>query len=95
MDLCYVEPGYPIDIYVEGSLRSLTAVWMGLSSLSAEREAGRIEIDGDRGLVQSFCGWLALSPFAREPSGLMPPSARASPCHRGVTHGALNGEPRA
>ena len=66
VDLCYVEPGYPIDIYVEGSLRSMTAVWMGLSRLNAEREAGRLEIEGDRGLVQSFCGWLALSPFARE-----------------------------
>jgi hypothetical protein len=44
----------------------MTAVWMGLSRLNAEREAGRLEIEGDRGLVQSFCGWLALSPFARE-----------------------------
>jgi DNA-binding HxlR family transcriptional regulator len=78
VDLCYVEPGYPIDLYIEGSLRSMTAVWMGLSSLKAEGEAGRLEIDGDRKLVQAFSAWLALSPFAREPkrpdAAIRPPS---------------------
>ena len=78
VDLCYVEPGYPIDLYIEGSLRSMTAIWMGLSSLKAEGEAGRLEIDGDRKLVQAFSAWLALSPFAREPkrpdAAIRPPS---------------------
>ena len=30
VDLCAVDPGYEIDLYVRSSLRSMTAVWMGI-----------------------------------------------------------------
>src|SRR6187399_694305 len=33
VDLCSVDPGNDVDLYVYGSLRSMTAVWMGVSTL--------------------------------------------------------------
>ena len=66
VDLCRSDPGYDVDLYVQGSLRSMTAVWMGHSTLRAEIAAGRIDVVGDKGMARSMQEWLGLSPFARE-----------------------------
>jgi DNA-binding HxlR family transcriptional regulator len=68
VDLCSVDPGYDIDLYVRSSLHSMTAVWMGVSSLKAEIEAGHILLTGDKAVARSMHGWLGLSPFAKEKS---------------------------
>jgi DNA-binding HxlR family transcriptional regulator len=68
VDLCSVDPGYEIDLYVRSSLRSMTAVWMGVSTLKAEIEAGAIELTGDKAIARSMHGWLGLSLFAKEKS---------------------------
>ena len=33
IDLCQVDPGFEVDLYVQSSLRTMTAVWMGISTL--------------------------------------------------------------
>jgi DNA-binding HxlR family transcriptional regulator len=70
VDLCGVDPGYEVDLYVRGSLRSMTSVWMGLSTLKAEIDAGRLELTGDKAIARSMHGWLGLSPFAKEKNRL-------------------------
>jgi DNA-binding HxlR family transcriptional regulator len=67
-DLCSVDPGYEVDLYVRAALRNMTAVWMGISTLKAEIEAGNIELTGDKALAHSMHAWLGLSPFASEKS---------------------------
>jgi hypothetical protein len=66
IDLCGVDPGFEVDLFVRSDLRSMTAVWMGLSTLKAEVDAGRIELSGDKTLARSMQSWLGLSPFAKE-----------------------------
>ena len=66
VDLCSSNPGFEIDLYVRSSLRSMTAVWMGLSTVQKEVDAGQIEMIGDRTLAQSMQRWLGLSVFAKE-----------------------------
>ena len=66
VDLCGVDPGFDVDLYVTSSLRSMTAVWMGHSTLAAQIEAGTIELTGDRTIAQAMKGWLGLSPFAKD-----------------------------
>ena len=68
VDLCGVDPGYDVDLYVRSSLRSMTAVWMGVSTLKAEIDAGNIELTGDKAVARSMHQWLGLSPFAKEKS---------------------------
>lgn len=65
-DLCSVDPGFDVDLYVSTDLRTMTAIWMGLSSVEAEARAGRIELTGDRSVKASMQQWLGLSPFAAE-----------------------------
>ncbi len=68
VDLCSSNPGFEIDLYVRSSLRSMTAVWMGLSTVEKEIRAGQVELIGDKAIAQSMQQWLGLSPFAKEKS---------------------------
>jgi DNA-binding HxlR family transcriptional regulator len=68
VDLCSVDPGHDIDLYVTGALRSMTAVWMGMATLKAEIDAGRLEVNGDSDVRRSMHAWLGLSVFAKEKS---------------------------
>jgi DNA-binding HxlR family transcriptional regulator len=70
VDLCSVDPGFEIDLYVSSTLRSMTAVWMGHTTLKAEIDAGNIVLTGDKALTRSIHTWLGLSSFAREKSRL-------------------------
>jgi DNA-binding HxlR family transcriptional regulator len=66
VDLCSVDPGLDVDLYVVTDLRTMTAIWMGLANLSDEVRAGRVQVTGDAGLARSMTTWLGLSPFASE-----------------------------
>jgi DNA-binding HxlR family transcriptional regulator len=68
VDLCSVDPGFEVDLYVRAALHNMTAVWMGHSTLKDETEAGNIELTGDRLLARSMQKWLGLSAFASEKS---------------------------
>lgn len=65
-DLCSVDPGYEVDLYVSSDLRTMTAIWMGLTTLGAEVDAGRVNVAGDEDLAREMGRWLGLSPFAVE-----------------------------
>jgi DNA-binding HxlR family transcriptional regulator len=65
-DLCSVDPGHDIDLYVVSDLRTMTAIWMGVASVEGELDAGRLLLTGDVVLQRSMQRWLGLSPFAKE-----------------------------
>ncbi len=67
VDLCSVDPGFDIDLYVTTDLQTMTAIWMGVSKVRREIEAGRLVLTGDRGLARRMQTWLGLTPFAAEP----------------------------
>jgi DNA-binding HxlR family transcriptional regulator len=64
VDLCSIDPGFEVDLYVESPLRSMTAIWMGLATVQSEVDAGRLELTGDNALARTMQKWLGLSPFA-------------------------------
>ncbi len=66
VDLCLIDPGHEIDLTVKGPLRVMTAIWMGMTTVKAETEAGRLDVDGDPSIARSIQTWLGLSVFARE-----------------------------
>ena len=68
VDLCSTNPGFEIDLYVTSPLRNMTAIWMGLTTVAAEVEAGHVELIGDTEIAKSMQQWLGLSPFAKEKS---------------------------
>lgn len=67
VDLCSIDPGLDVDLYVVTDLRTMTRIWMGLSSAAAATDDGTMTVSGDPRLADSMGVWLGLSPFAREP----------------------------
>ena len=65
VDLCWSDPGFDIDLYVSTDLRTMTAIWMGLTTV--KKEQSRIELTGDREIAATMQTWLGLSPFATAP----------------------------
>ncbi len=65
VDLCSVDPGVDIDLYVATDLRTMTAIWMGHETVRAAITARRLLLTGDRQLASKMQSWLGLSPFAK------------------------------
>jgi len=65
VDLCWSDPGFDIDLYVSTDLRTMTAIWMGLTTVKKER--AKIELVGKKEISSSMQQWLGLSPFSTEP----------------------------
>jgi DNA-binding HxlR family transcriptional regulator len=66
VDLCSIDPGFDVDLYVSVDLRSMTAIWMGLDTVRAATASRRMMLTGDRKLASAMQTWLGLSPFAKE-----------------------------
>ncbi len=66
VDLCSVDPGFDVDLYVSTDLRTMTAIWMGLDTVRNALRDERMMLTGDRKLAADMQAWLGLSPFARE-----------------------------
>lgn len=72
VDLCYRNPGFEVDLFVEASLRTLTQVWLGHVAIAQALRNGHLRLDGSRADIAAFRSWFALSMFApagREPAG--------------------------
>ncbi|MBV8574232.1 MAG: helix-turn-helix transcriptional regulator, partial [Acetobacteraceae bacterium] len=66
VDLCSVEPGFDVDLYVSTDLRTMTAIWMGLDNVRSAQRSERLMLTGDRRLAAHMQEWLGLSHFAKE-----------------------------
>ena len=66
VDLCSIDPGFDVELYVSVDLRTMTAIWMGLDTVHAAVGSRRMLLTGNRQLASAMQTWLGLSPFAKE-----------------------------
>jgi DNA-binding HxlR family transcriptional regulator len=64
-DLCSVDPGFDVDLYLATDLRTMTEIWMGYTTIARAKEGGKLTITGDRQLEADLGVWLRLSGFAK------------------------------
>jgi DNA-binding HxlR family transcriptional regulator len=64
VDLCQIDPGFDVDLYVSSDLRTMTTIWMGYETVKEARDAGRLQITGDKALAANMQTWLGLSSLA-------------------------------
>ena len=74
VDLCSVDPGFDVDLYVSTDLKTMTAIWMGLENVRTAVSAERLLLTGDR------------RPASRRP---YPEVARPQPVRGGAQAGKL------
>ena len=65
VDLCTVDPGFDVDLYVSTDLRTMTEVWLGYTAIGSASAAGRLVLTGDAELAADLRAWLKLSVFAQ------------------------------
>lgn len=66
VDVCSIDPGFEVALYVTTDLRTMTAIWLGLTTIRAEVENDRLMVVGDTALERTMPTWLGLSSFAVE-----------------------------
>lgn len=66
VDLCQLDPGHEVDLYVVSDLRTMTAIWMGIETVQSALNGGRLELVGASELRTTMQAWLGLSHFAGE-----------------------------
>ena len=66
VELCSIDPGFDVDLYIACDLRTMTAIWMGLDSVRVAVRDDRVRLTGDKTLASNMQTWLGLSPFAKE-----------------------------
>jgi hypothetical protein len=73
-DVCDYDPGFPVGVRVQTTLRRLVQIWRGDKQWSASLREGAVELQGPRALCRALPEWFKLSPFA----GVPRPSAQPS-----------------
>jgi DNA-binding HxlR family transcriptional regulator len=63
-ELCSLDPGRDVDLYVETGVVSLGAILEGRSSIEREKERGGLFLTGDPGLARNINRWLRTSVWA-------------------------------
>jgi hypothetical protein len=66
VDLCSIDPGFEVDLYVSSDLKTMTAIWMGLTTVRKATHDRHVKLIGDKHLASKMQTWLGLSPFAKE-----------------------------
>jgi DNA-binding HxlR family transcriptional regulator len=65
VDLCSVDPGFDVDLYLSTDLRTMTEIWMGYTTIARAKEQRKLFISGNRQLETSMTSWFSLSRFAK------------------------------
>jgi len=64
VDLCWADPGFDVDLFVTTDLRTMTAIWMGVTDVAAQRS--KFDFAGPKEISAKIQTWLGLSPFAAQ-----------------------------
>lgn len=64
VDLCLVDPGFDVDLYVSTDLKTMTELWLGYAAIGRVSEDGRLVLTGNSKLAADLRTWLKLSVFA-------------------------------
>src|SRR6476659_762183 len=64
-DLCAVDPGFDVDLYLTTDLRTMTRIWMGYISIGQAKEQESLIVTGNKQLEAELGSWLMLSSFAK------------------------------
>jgi DNA-binding HxlR family transcriptional regulator len=66
VEVCVVDPGFDVDLYVTADLRTMVAIWVGLMTVREAIATKKMTVMGDAKLTAGMQRWLGLSPFSVE-----------------------------
>ena len=63
-DVCFSDPGFPIDLQVDAEVQAMAEVWVGQLELGAAQRSRRVRVSGPDHLIRTLPDWLGFSSFA-------------------------------
>ena len=63
-DLCFLDPGQDVDLFIHAQLRAMTSVFLGYTTLTGEVSRGNIQLTGVRQLAASMTDWFVPTVYA-------------------------------
>lgn len=64
VDVCLKDPGYDIDLLIVSDLKTLTAVWMGDTTIMSALRDKLVDVSGSSALRKNIGAWLGSSYYA-------------------------------
>jgi len=64
VDVCIKDPGYEVDLHLQTNVKTLTAYWMGETSLSKALRTGDLVLTGASRIKKSITRWLGKNYFS-------------------------------
>ena len=64
VDVCMKDPGYEIDLQISSALRTLTAVWMGDTTIMSALRDKLVTVTGSSELRKTISAWMGSSYYA-------------------------------
>lgn len=64
VDVCIKDPGYNVDLTITSDLQTLTAVWMGDTSIMKTMREKTVEVTGSSHLKKNIAVWLGTNYYA-------------------------------
>jgi DNA-binding HxlR family transcriptional regulator len=64
VDLCFIDPGFDVDLYISTDLRTMTAIWLGYATVTQSLRNEKLMLTGNRELADNVLAWLKLNPLA-------------------------------
>ena len=64
VDVCLKDPGYEVDLIISCDLRTLTAVWMGDTTIMKAMRDKLVDVTGTPSLRKNIAAWMGTNNFA-------------------------------
>ena len=66
VDLCFTDPGFGVDLFVDAEVKALTQVYLAHLTVSAALRRGEITLAGPPEYRRAFASWIGVTPYARD-----------------------------
>ena len=70
VDVCHVDPGYPVTVTVTTTLPHMVEIWRGDRGWAAALRSGALNMQGTTAARRAVPRWFTLSAFAKVPRPL-------------------------
>ena len=64
VDLCFTDPGFGVDLFVDAEVKALTQVYLAHLTVAAALRRGEITLTGPPEYRRSFASWIGVTPYA-------------------------------
>jgi hypothetical protein len=64
VDVCATDPGFPVTVWVQADVATITRVWLGDLGWADAFHAGSLAVSGDLVACHALPRWLGVSRFA-------------------------------